>query len=133
MRRTLWIAVLALAGCSATYHEPELSADHPASPDAPVVFRGERAATLDLSAADPVAPAPPASAGGHEGHGASPAPAPEGRGHGEGAHEAPAPTEPAGNALYVCPMHPEVTSDKHGQRCPKCGMALVRRGDGGNP
>ncbi|MEX2090824.1 MAG: heavy metal-binding domain-containing protein [Candidatus Paceibacterota bacterium] len=25
---------------------------------------------------------------------------------------------------YVCPMHPEVTSDKPG-RCPKCGMALV--------
>jgi hypothetical protein len=116
MRLTLWIAVLALAGCSATYHEPELSADHPASPDASVVSRGERRATLDLSATDPVAPAPPASAGGHEGHGASPAP-----------------REPAGNALYVCPMHPEVTSDKPGQRCPKCAMALVRRGQGGNP
>jgi hypothetical protein len=28
--------------------------------------------------------------------------------------------------LYVCPMHPEVTSDKPGQ-CPKCGMTLVKR------
>jgi FtsP/CotA-like multicopper oxidase with cupredoxin domain len=27
-------------------------------------------------------------------------------------------------ATYVCPMHPEVTSDKPG-KCPKCGMALV--------
>jgi len=27
-------------------------------------------------------------------------------------------------ALYVCPMHSEVVSDKPGQ-CPKCGMALV--------
>lgn len=25
---------------------------------------------------------------------------------------------------YVCPMHPEVTSDKRGD-CPKCGMDLV--------
>lgn len=28
--------------------------------------------------------------------------------------------------LYVCPMHPEVTSDKPGS-CPKCGMALVKQ------
>ena len=28
--------------------------------------------------------------------------------------------------LYVCPMHPDVTSDKPGT-CPKCGMALVER------
>jgi len=29
---------------------------------------------------------------------------------------------------YVCPMHPEVTSDKPGD-CPKCGMALVLKTD----
>lgn len=29
-------------------------------------------------------------------------------------------------ARYVCPMHPEVTSDKPGS-CPKCGMALVKQ------
>ena len=28
------------------------------------------------------------------------------------------------NFLYVCPMHPEVVSDKPG-KCPKCGMKLV--------
>jgi Heavy metal binding domain len=29
-------------------------------------------------------------------------------------------------ALYACPMHPEVTSDKPG-KCSKCGMALVKK------
>ncbi|MEO5570522.1 MAG: DUF6799 domain-containing protein [Bacteroidia bacterium] len=29
-------------------------------------------------------------------------------------------------AMYVCPMHPEVTSDKAG-KCPKCGMDLVEK------
>ncbi len=26
---------------------------------------------------------------------------------------------------YTCPMHPEVTSQKEGDKCPKCGMNLV--------
>jgi len=30
----------------------------------------------------------------------------------------------AESATYVCPMHPEVTSDRPGT-CPKCGMKLV--------
>jgi ABC-type uncharacterized transport system auxiliary subunit len=29
-------------------------------------------------------------------------------------------------AMYACPMHPEVTSDKPGQ-CSKCGMDLVKK------
>jgi Heavy metal binding domain len=31
--------------------------------------------------------------------------------------------------VYICPMHPEVTSDKPGN-CPKCGMKLVEKGGG---
>ncbi len=34
-----------------------------------------------------------------------------------------APAKSSANVTYVCPMHPEVTSDKKG-RCPKCGMFL---------
>jgi FtsP/CotA-like multicopper oxidase with cupredoxin domain len=36
--------------------------------------------------------------------------------------------EPAGEGavVYVCPMHPEATSDEPGQ-CPKCGMKLMPR------
>ena len=30
-------------------------------------------------------------------------------------------------AIYVCPMHPEVTSTTPGATCPKCGMALVKK------
>jgi len=39
-------------------------------------------------------------------------------------------TQPsARQAIYTCPMHPEVVSDKPGQ-CPKCGMTLVKKGGG---
>jgi len=31
---------------------------------------------------------------------------------------------PVTNAIYTCPMHPEIRSDKPGS-CPKCGMTLV--------
>jgi manganese oxidase len=33
---------------------------------------------------------------------------------------------PAQGALYSCPMHPEVKSDKEG-KCPKCNMTLVKQ------
>ncbi|MCC3160221.1 hypothetical protein LJ737_23495 [Hymenobacter sp. 15J16-1T3B] len=32
--------------------------------------------------------------------------------------------EHSGGHTYACPMHPEVTSTKAGEKCPKCGMKL---------
>ncbi|CAN5616251.1 hypothetical protein BH10BAC5_BH10BAC5_02280 [soil metagenome] len=34
-------------------------------------------------------------------------------------------------AIYVCPMHPEVTSLNKDEKCPKCGMNLVEKTDEG--
>jgi acetolactate decarboxylase len=40
---------------------------------------------------------------------------------------------PVSAALYACPMHSEVTSDKSEQRCPKCGMKLKKQDGGKKP
>ena len=39
-----------------------------------------------------------------------------------------APAVSAQQVVYTCPMHPEVVSDKQGDKCPKCGMNLVLKG-----
>jgi hypothetical protein len=80
-----------------------------------------------------------AGSGGHEGHGGH-------GGHGGGAYvhvDAGRETEAQEEShdhhgqgmeeqaaeVYVCPMHPEVTSAAPG-KCPKCGMDLVKRRKG---
>ena len=42
------------------------------------------------------------------------------------AHEKDKPKTDEAATVYVCPMHPDVTSDKPG-KCPKCGMTMVAR------
>ncbi len=41
-----------------------------------------------------------------------------------------APVEHSGEHVFACPMHPEVTG-KEGDKCPKCGMALVHNDNAG--
>lgn len=60
----------------------------------------------------------PAAQAGHEGHGGTPAQTLPQKGH-EGHAQA-----PAKKPMYHCPMHPTYTSDRPGQ-CPICGMNLV--------
>ncbi|OFY07346.1 MAG: hypothetical protein A2X05_05900, partial [Bacteroidetes bacterium GWE2_41_25] len=37
-------------------------------------------------------------------------------------------TEQQDTKKYICPMHPEVVTDRPG-KCPKCGMTLVEKTD----
>jgi hypothetical protein len=120
--RTPCIAItiaLVLTGCAANYQEPALSANHPASPDAAAAPHLEHSSTLALSND---APAAAAGVGDHAMHG----------GAREAASSLPDTMNPSAANLYVCPMHPLVTSGKPDQRCPECGMKLVKRSEGGD-
>src|SRR5215212_5973860 len=55
-------------------------------------------------------------------HAPSPAPAPC-CAHEHSSHAASAPPSPAVGGRWICPMDPEVASDRPGA-CPRCGMAL---------
>jgi hypothetical protein len=94
-------ALAFIAGCAGRSAGPELPADHPARPDAAAAPLPQRSSTL---AAGPGAPAAPTSVA-----------------------TAPAAAATDGPAVYACPHHPEVTSDKPGQLCPKCGMLLGKK------
>jgi hypothetical protein len=132
----LIVALLLLTSCAPKYAPPALTSDHPASPEAAAVAQPPRGAlrTLDLSVADQ-------RRGGGRGEGATAAQTaaapstPEHHDHGNHAGATAAPK--TADAIYVCPMHPEVNSAKPDQRCPKCNMKLVKKEAahpaGGNP
>lgn len=95
----------AVAACSPAPAPVAHAANDPSNPDAPE-------GTPVLSSAS--SPTPHAH---HEG--ASPLAAPH-EGHADPADA------PAMDTVYVCPMHPDVTSKEPGE-CPKCHMKLVPR------
>ena len=124
--RILVITVLGalLSGCSASYQEETLSSNHPANPQAATPPPPARSRLLDPDFAEPVRSAK-SKAPTHVDHQGIDGMKHEGmettghpKDHGSSAPKTEAP-------LYVCPMHPEVTSEKPDQRCPKCGMKLV--------
>jgi hypothetical protein len=96
---TLMLALL--SACS-----PTVPSSHPASsPASPVAAEGAVAEVTRSFQTD--VPAPAQAAPNHMDH----------AGH----------THNPTRVVYVCPMHPEVTSDKADSRCSKCGMNLVEK------
>lgn len=113
-----------VGGCSAKYSEPAAPDESPANASAQESPAAARSRTLELAHAEPGSGAPASRHDHGKGSGAAgsappvspPAPAPS--------------TDPAGGApapvVYVCPMHPEVTSEDADARCPKCNMRLKK-------
>jgi hypothetical protein len=87
--------------------------------------------TLALS--DPIGPATPPlkmEHGEHTDHDHAPATTPDDAAPDSHAGHAHSEANPSrGKPIYVCPMHPEVTSTLPDQKCPKCGMKLKLKED----
>lgn len=105
------VAVMLFTGCAAPVEvwPPDWHAANPAAGAGPAPAR---ISALDEPVDTPADHAHPE--GGHHEH--------------AGMHEHHA--APAGDVVYTCPMHPDVQSSSPGT-CPTCGMALVRKEQGG--
>lgn len=113
MLRTLLFIAALLAGCSGPPVRP-LAATHPASADGPTgMVVAPRAVAIVQPPAQPMA---------HGEHRTASPPQP-----------APAPADALDQALYMCPMHPEVTSTDPNARCPECGMRINKRIEAEDP
>ncbi len=111
---------LILLGCAGAIRLQPLPADHPANHEAPEAPMQAAPRTLREG-----------PEGSSVGSGASPREHPMDHEHmtgseGQTTPSAAAPESPE-EAVYSCPMHPDVKASAPG-RCPECGMALIREG-----
>jgi hypothetical protein len=110
------LVAASIAACSPGPAPISRSMRDPSNPSAP---EGLALASTNMSSPAPVAtPREPGEMHEHGGH--------HHMHHGTMTAPSDAVSADAGTAsvVYVCPMHPEVTSSTPG-RCPKCGMTLV--------
>jgi hypothetical protein len=113
------------AGCTSRGERAPLAANHPANPNAsesPIVPPSQ---TLAASDAATTARADEPAGTQHDMSGMSNS-MPGMQHDDRSAATQPATTQAA--AIYTCPMHPQVISDKPG-KCPICGMRLVVKQD----
>lgn len=112
LKRPLAVTLLAVVGvaCATVPPPATRSPENPAHPEAPEAATPPASPML-MSEPETVPPAP--AAGPHSGH------------EGHGAAETPDKNAVTAPAVYVCPMHANVKSDKPGT-CRVCGMTLVR-------
>ncbi|RUL83563.1 heavy metal-binding domain-containing protein [Tautonia sociabilis] len=116
------LAVALLAwGCSPQAFTHELPADHPAHPAA---RGGMHAGTSTTLAIEEAPSGDPAGMMPHDIRSQEPT---DHGAHREAEDSPEAGRAQAAEALYACPMHPEITSRDPERRCPKCNMKINKR------
>jgi hypothetical protein len=103
-----------VSACSPAPMPISRSSNDPSSPSAPDGV----SPLIATSASVPIPSGPPTK--GHEQHDHQAQAA-----HAGHADDVATNDEGTEGVVYVCPMHPEVTSTKAGELCPKCNMKLV--------
>ncbi len=117
----LVVSMQLVAGCTSQIPAPAASLQHPANADAPTAAL----AAIGLEFADP---SDATSRQTDPFKGSAPTSKPtmdDSKTHESASHEHGNSNATTQSASYVCPMHPDVTSETPA-RCPKCQMKLVK-------